>query len=194
MSVLDRPRERSATTAGRASRTGRSSARLWVGAALVLLLAGWLLAPYVVRVERPMVTLDEDAGLMVEGYGAAGTYALDYRFGEELLVTVPVTNDSPVPLRVERVELVEPAYPLLEPVPGDSAFEPFTVLPGRSDEVVLAGLRDGAGATGDPHRRPGRAPGGAQPGDHPLPRPDPGPRRRPETVTAGVLGPLGTAH
>ena len=90
------------------------------------------------RVAPPEVALDADAGLMVEGYGPAGTFALDYRFGEQVLVTVPVANDSPVPLRVESVELVEPAYPLMEPVPDGAVVEPFTLLPGQSGEVDLS--------------------------------------------------------
>ena len=139
MSLLDRPRDAVATDPpAQSSAAGRRRLRLWVAAVLVLLLGGWLLAPYAVRVERPQLVLDADAGLMVEGYGPAGTYALDYRFGEEVLVQVPIANDSLVPLHVESVELVEPTYPLMVPVSEDSSVEPFTLLPGQSGEVVLA--------------------------------------------------------
>ena len=138
MSVLDRPRDGTAAlTAGQPAERGGRRRRSWVTAVLVLVLGGWLLAPYAVRVAPPEVALDADAGLMVEGYGPAGTFALDYRFGEQVLVTVPVANDSPVPLRVESVELVEPAYPLMEPVPDGAVVEPFTLLPGQSGEVDL---------------------------------------------------------
>ncbi len=139
MSVLDRPRDATAPLPpGQPAGRGRRRLRLWVAAVLVLVLGGWLLAPYAVRVAPPEVALDADAGLMVEGYGPAGTFALDYRFGEQVLVTVPVANDSPVPLRVESVELVEPAYPLMEPVPDGAVVEPFTLLPGQSGDVTLA--------------------------------------------------------
>lgn len=139
MSLLDQPR----STVAEEPRVDsapvrRRRLRLWAGAALALLLGGWLLAPHAVRVEPPRLVLDADAGLMVEGYGPAGTYALDYRFGEEVLVQVPVTNDSAVPLHVESVELVEPTYPLMVPVDEGSSIEPFTLLPGQSGEVVLA--------------------------------------------------------
>ena len=138
MSVLDRPRDGTAAlTAGQPAERGGRRRRSWVTAVLVLVLGGWLLAPYAVRVAPPEVALDADAGLMVEGYGPTGTFALDYRFGEQVLVTVPVANDSPVPLRVESVELVEPAYPLMEPVPDGAVVEPFTLLPGQSGEVDL---------------------------------------------------------
>ncbi|MGB0190518.1 MAG: hypothetical protein ACPF9W_06075 [Nocardioides sp.] len=138
MSVLDRPRDATAPLPpGQPAGRGRHRLRLWVAAVLVLVLGGWLLAPYAVRVAPPGVALDADAGLMVEGYGPAGTFALDYRFGEQVLVTVPIANDSPVPLRVESVELVEPAYPLMEPVPDGAVVEPFTLLPGQSGEVDL---------------------------------------------------------
>ena len=139
MSVLDRPRDLDpAVAAARPVGSGTRRWRLWVAALLVLVLGGWLLAPYAVRVEPPRVALNADAGLMVEGYGPAGTFALDYRFGEQVVVTVPVANHSPVPLHVESVELVEPAYPLMEPVGEGSAVEPFTLLPGQSGEVALA--------------------------------------------------------
>lgn len=138
MSVLDRPRDTTAPLpSGQPAGRGRRRLRPWVAAVLVLVLGAWLLAPYAVRVEPPRLALDGDAGLMVEGYGPAGTFALDYRFGEPVLVTVPVANHSPVPLRVESVALVEPAYPLMEPVPDRSVVEPFTLLPGQSGEVDL---------------------------------------------------------
>lgn len=138
MSVLDRPRDTTAPLPpGQPAGRGRRRLRPWVAAVLVLVLGGWLLAPHAVRVEPPRLALDGDAGLMVEGYGPAGTFALDYRFGEQVLVTVPVANHSPVPLRVESVELVEPAYPLMAPTPDGSPVEPFTLLPGQSGEVDL---------------------------------------------------------
>jgi len=137
MSLLDQPRSTVAEEPRVDAAPVRRRRRLWAGAVVGLLLGGWLLAPYAVRIEAPRLELDADAGLMVEGYGPAGTYALDYRFGEQVLVTVPVANDSPVPLRVESVELVEPAYPLMEPVPDGAVVEPFTLLPGQSGEVDL---------------------------------------------------------
>lgn len=109
--------------------------RTWVLVGIGLVAGVWLVAPFLVRVAPPQVALGPGDGLLVEGYGATGTYALHYRYGETVTVSVPVANDSPVPLRVTDVELVEPSYPLLEPV--DTDLEPFTLLPGADGSVDL---------------------------------------------------------
>ena len=109
--------------------------RAWVLAGVGLVAGLWLLAPYLVRVAPPQVALGPEDGLMIEGYGAAGTYAMHYRYGEEVVLSVPVANDSPVPIHVTGVQLVEPSYPLLEPV--DTDIDPFTLLPGTDGSVDL---------------------------------------------------------
>lgn len=132
MSLLAPPRTEASAEVDRA----RPRRGTWVLPAVALLVGAWLLAPHLVRVAPPQVALGPGDGLVIEGYGAAGTYALHYRYGETVTISVPVANDSPVPLRVTDVELVEPAYPLLEPVPGD--LEPFTLLPGVDGSVDLS--------------------------------------------------------
>ena len=97
--------------------------------------AAWALAPHLVTVHSPEVALAPDAGLFVDGYGDAGTYALHYRYGERVELTVPLDNASAVPWRVTDVELVEPDFPLLEPVGGLG--EPVTLAPYGDGEVGL---------------------------------------------------------
>lgn len=74
-------------------------------------------------------------GLLVPGYGPAGTLALHYRYGERMTVTLPLESSSVVPFRVTGVELVQPAYPLLEPVGGP--VEPVSLGPFGEGAVVL---------------------------------------------------------
>jgi hypothetical protein len=97
--------------------------------------AAWALAPHLVTLHAPEVALAPDAGLFVDGYGDAGTYALHYRYGERVELTVPLDNASAVPWRVTDVELVEPDFPLLEPVGGLG--EPVTLAPYGDGEVGL---------------------------------------------------------
>jgi hypothetical protein len=138
MSLLAEPQAPVAEATGPVRR--RRRAGVVALAAALALAAAWLLSPHLLRLAPPAVTagqLDgEPGGLLVEGYGAAGTYALHYRYGETVTLRVPLANDSPVPLHVTDVELVEPTYPLLEPV-GDGP-RPFTLLPGQDGSVELA--------------------------------------------------------
>lgn len=97
--------------------------------------AAWALAPHLVTLHAPAVALAPDAGLFVDGYGDAGTYALHYRYGESVELTVPLSNTSAVPWRVTDVELVEPDFPLLEPVGGLA--EPVTLTPYGDGEAGL---------------------------------------------------------
>lgn len=99
------------------------------------LAVGWALAPHLVTLDPPEVALAPGAGLFVDGYGDAGTYALHYRYGESVELTVPLSNASAVPWRVTGVELVEPTFPLLEPVRGVA--DPVTLAPYGDAEVGL---------------------------------------------------------
>lgn len=124
-----------ATGTGPGARRGR---RRLLAAALgtaATLAVGWALAPHLVTLDSPEVALDPTAGLFVDGYGDTGTYALHYRYGQEVELTVPLSNASAVPWRVTDVELVEPTYPLLEPVGG--TVEPVTLAPYGDGEVSL---------------------------------------------------------
>jgi len=98
--------------------------------------AGLVLAPYAVQLEPTAAELPEGAGLMVPGYGPHGVYGLDYRFGETVTMSMPLANASALPWRITDVELVEPAYPLLEPVGG--TFDPVTLMPFGEVSVDLS--------------------------------------------------------
>ena len=67
MSLLDQPRSTVAEDPRVDAAHVRRRRRLWAGAVVGLLLGGWLLAPYAVRIEAPRLEFDADAGLMVEG-------------------------------------------------------------------------------------------------------------------------------
>ena len=137
MSLQTAPRPHAGAAPLEPGLPGRGRGRL-VAAALGLaaaLAVGWALAPHLVTVHSPEVALAPDAGLHVEGYGDAGTYALHYRYGERVELTVPLRNASAVPWRVTDVELVEPDYPLLEPVGGP--IEPVALTPYGDGEVGL---------------------------------------------------------
>lgn len=138
MSLLERPRLRRETPAepgadqpSRPRRRGR-----WVAGAVGVVAAGLVLAPYAVQLEPTAAELPEGAGPMVPGYGPHGVYGLDYRFGETVTMSMPLANASALPWRITDVELVEPAYPLLEPVGG--TFDPVTLMPFGEVSVDLS--------------------------------------------------------
>lgn len=104
--------------------------------ALVVAVGTWALLPTAVRLQPTVdVALAGDAGLLVEGYGAGGAYFLHYRHGETVTMTVPVHNESPLPLTVTGVDLVEPPYPLIEPATG--ALDAVTIAPFGTVQVPL---------------------------------------------------------
>lgn len=106
-----------------------------VGGLLALVAGAWALAPQAVLVAAPTPSVPVADGLLVDGYGPTGTLALHYRYGERMALTLPLDNASVVPFRVTGVELVEPTYPLLEPVGGP--VEPVALGPFADGEVVL---------------------------------------------------------
>lgn len=139
MSLLDDPRVRPADHAP-APLAPPSRRRRWPGlvvGAACLAAAAWALVPYAVTVEPPAVSLPPEAGLEVPGYGPSGTYALNYRYGETVTLTIPLANASAVPWRITSVELVEPAYPLLEPVSGLAGPVDLSPFEETSAELVL---------------------------------------------------------
>lgn len=119
----------------RAPRRTRRARAAAVGGLLALVAGAWALAPQAVLVTDPVPSVPAADGLLVEGYGPSGTLALHYRYGEQMSLTVPLESSSVVPFRVTGVELVEPAYPLLEPVGGP--VEPVELGPFGDGEVVL---------------------------------------------------------
>lgn len=95
--------------------------RWWMPVAAVVALAlAWVVLPSAVRLgpdAEPVLPVD--AGLHVPEYGEAGTYALHYRHGEEVTISVPVSNDGPLPLRLSAADLDSGSLPLLVQV-GDN--------------------------------------------------------------------------
>lgn len=114
---------------------GRGRVAAAAGGLLALLAGGWLLAPQAVLVAAPQPSVPVADGLLVAGYGPTGTVALHYRYGERMALTLPLESSSVVPFRVTGVELVQPAYPLLEPVGGP--VDPVALGPFGEGEVVL---------------------------------------------------------
>jgi hypothetical protein len=95
----------------------------------------WALLPVGVRLDQEATAeLPVGAGLMVPEYGADGTYALHYRHHEEVTVTVPVSNDGPLPLRLTAADLDEARLPLLVPVDDNL---PLRVGPWAEAELEL---------------------------------------------------------
>lgn len=122
-------------TGGAAPR--RSGRRRIVRATVVVagLALLWALLPVAARLgpgDAPRLPVD--AGLLVQEYGASGTYGLHYRHEETVTVTVPVHNRGPLPLRIERADLDSAPLPLLVPT-GDNL--PVTVGPWGEAELAL---------------------------------------------------------
>jgi len=116
----------------RGGRRRRTAPWLLAAAGLVV---GWALLPATVGIADEVAPeLPVDAGLFVPEYGEDGTYGLHYRHHETVTITVPVHNGGPLPLRVDRVHLDNPALPLLVPV-GDNL--PVSVGPGGDADVAL---------------------------------------------------------
>ena len=124
-----------ATRTRRTRSAGRGRVAAAAGGLLAVLAGGWLLAPQAVLVAAPQPSVPTADGLVVAGYGPAGTLALHYRYGERMTLTLPLESSSVVPFRVTGVELVEPTYPLLEPVGGP--VEPVDLGAFGEGEVVL---------------------------------------------------------
>ena len=143
MSLLDArpdaapPSPRTASAAPRAGARdpGRRRAVVALVALVALVAGGWALAPQAVRVAPPQPSVSAADGLLVDGYGPAGTLALRYRYGQRLALTLPLQNASALPFRVTDARLVQPAYPLLAPVGGP--VESVMLAPFGDGEVVL---------------------------------------------------------
>lgn len=107
---------------------------------LVALVAGiavaWALLPSAVRLDQDVTPeLPVSAGLLVPQYGGErGTYGLDYRHHEEVTVTVPVNNDGPVPVEIDRAVLDASSKPLLVAVDDNL---PLEVGPWGEEELEL---------------------------------------------------------
>lgn len=113
----------------------RRRTRFVVAAALGLGAAWACLPLYGPRLEQGVTPeLSVDAGLLINEYGADGTYALRYRHGEPIGIRVPVGNRGPLPLTIETASLDSGEYPLLVPT-GDNL--PLTVGPWEEQELSL---------------------------------------------------------
>jgi hypothetical protein len=104
-----------------------------VGAAGLAL--GWAALPLGVHLDQEVSPqLPVDAGLLVPEYGEVGTFALHYRHQEEVTITVPVSNEGPLPLRLSDADLDSAPLPLLVPVDDNL---PLRVGPWSEAEVEL---------------------------------------------------------
>ncbi|WP_435770248.1 hypothetical protein [Nocardioides sp. SYSU DS0651] len=137
MSLLVRAEREASYDAGGSAepRSPRRRRRALWAVGVVCLVAVWLLAPALVRLEQGVAPgLPVQAGLMIPEYGADGTYALHYRHDETVTLTVPVHNRGPLPLTVDRVGLPDQPRPLLV-ADGDNL--PLRVAPWTTAEVTL---------------------------------------------------------
>lgn len=143
MSLLDARPDSRATPHGTTPAEPRVGARgprraravAAVAGLLALVAGGWALSPQAVRVAPPQPSVPAAGGLLVDGYGPAGTVALHYRYGQRLALRLSLENASALPFRVTGAALVQPSYPLLAPV--DEAVAPVALAPFGEGEVVL---------------------------------------------------------
>lgn len=125
------------------ARTPRSRVRRrWVviGIVAALLVGGFFALPLLVRLGQDVTPrIDGPDGLAVEKYGAQGTHFVHYTHGQQFTVTVPLTNDGPLPISVTDVRLTDEVSPLVttESVSTDAATLPVTIGPGDTVPVVL---------------------------------------------------------
>lgn len=104
-------------------------------AGFVGLALGWALLPFGVRIGQHVTPeLPVDAGLLLPEYGDEGTYALHYRHHEEVTITVPISNDGPLPIRISQADLDSSPLPLLVPVDDNL---PLRVGPWAEGELEL---------------------------------------------------------
>jgi len=71
----------------------------------------------------------------VPEYGLRGTHIVDYRYGADLAVTVPVRNDGPLPVTVTSAATGAGVMPLLEVRAVDGL--PLALAPGEEGSLVL---------------------------------------------------------
>lgn len=135
MSLLEQPRAQEGAATPVPVTEPPARRRRTVLATAAALVAGWALAPHLVQLDPPQPSLPVEDGLFVDGYGPQGTYALHYRYGETVTLTLHLGNDSVLPWRITSVELVQPTYPLLEPVGAEAE---ATMLPFGNGEVELS--------------------------------------------------------
>lgn len=136
--VLEAPPAPAATGSTR-TRPERRCLRAVLAGLLVLAGVVWsvlLWAPTTVELAAGRTAFTGSADVVsLEHYGARGTHVVDYRHGADLTVTVPVTNDGPLPVTVTSVATGAGVFPLLDvrETPG----LPLTLRPGESGDVVL---------------------------------------------------------
>lgn len=105
------------------------------------MVAGYVALPHAARFEDGGAPrIDGPDRLVVEKFGDRGTHFVRYTHGQRFTVSVPVTNDGPVPVSVTDVRLTDEVSPLVETrsvtVAGGSL--PFTIGPGDTVMVELA--------------------------------------------------------
>jgi hypothetical protein len=121
---------------------GRRAGRLATVLAALLALGGlaWsvllLWAPSTVDVAAGRTAFAGEAVVVtVPEYGPRGTHVVDYRYGADLSITVPLRNDGALPVEVTSVATGAGVLPLLEVTSVEGL--PLSLAPGEQGEVVL---------------------------------------------------------
>lgn len=113
--VLDAPAE--AAPAPRQPSQGRTRALvalLALGAVTLLSLAGFRAAQESVAFEPVTPVFGGTApAVTLPTYGVKGMYVLGYEHGETARISLPIANDGPLPITVERIDLGGGVAPLL---------------------------------------------------------------------------------
>lgn len=125
--------------------------RLAAGIVPAALVALWWALPSLVPLDQgAAITFDEEAiAAEVTSLGERGAYALRYVDGGYTTLTVPVTNDGPLPIRVVGARLSDDVRPLLatvsvvagDPAAGDSG-SAATLAPGGSTQMTVTVRHD----------------------------------------------------
>lgn len=116
---------------------------VWAVALIVVLaavLGGYLAQPRLVRF-APNVTpaISGPERLVVEEFGEDGTQFVRYTHGQEFVVTVPLTNNAPLPITVSDIRLADEIRPLVttRSVSVDGGGLPVSLAPGETASVEL---------------------------------------------------------
>jgi hypothetical protein len=138
--LLTAPAPAGPAPAARRRRVGPALLLAAVAAGVGLLWSALLLwAPGSAALAAGAVTASGGTAVVdVPGYQPGGTTVVDYRHGAEVALTVPLSNDGPLPVEVTAVTPEGGPLPLLDVRAVDGL--PLTLAPGASGEVVLRGV------------------------------------------------------
>lgn len=129
-----------APAADRAPRGRRLRRAAAIGLIAAVLVGAYLSLPYLVSLGQGVAPrIDGGTSLTVREFGPEGTHFLHYVHGDTITVTVPLTNNGPLPLSVADVRLTEEVSPLLDTLSAsaDGVSLPVTIGPGETVPVEL---------------------------------------------------------